>query len=580
MTPAPRRRRLQVALAGAVLLALALVATAPPGPRATRTAPMTIAAPALARGVVHVHTTRSDGSGSVAEVAAAAARAGLQFVVLTDHGDGTRPPMAPAYHGGVLVIDGVEISTDGGHYVAIGLGTTPYRLAGAAADVVADVHRLGGFGLAAHPDSAKPELAWRDWQAPVDGLEWFNLDSEWRDDSRLGLLPALLHYPLRPLAAIGGLLGDAGAMLPRWSELAKTRRVVGVAAVDAHARLGTEGGFDEARVSLRVPSYPTLFATAQVSLELEAALSGDASRDADAVRRALREGRSFSTIAARAPAGRLAIAAARGAAAARMGQFLPGDGRITVTVEADAPDGAVIRIVCDGRPITQTFASSTFSRVLDDEEAGHACQAVAGWAGRTPERFVVWAVSNPIYFRAADPTPPPAADAVASRSEAFATDRSRWTVEHSPGSSARIGRAVADGPPGAAPPPVDLLQFSLAQGARASQYAAFVTDDIGTLSWARWLSLRLAAGTPMRVSIQLREPTPGGGARRWQRSIVIGPEGAPQRLPIAGFAPVGEATGPPPVDRVRSLLIVVDTVNTPPGRTGSLVLHELRAEAP
>ena len=48
----------------------------------------------------------ADGSGSADEVAEAAARAGLDFVVLTDHGDGTRMPDPPRYRAGVLVIDG------------------------------------------------------------------------------------------------------------------------------------------------------------------------------------------------------------------------------------------------------------------------------------------------------------------------------------------------------------------------------------------------------------------------------------------------------------------------------------------
>ena len=439
------------------MVALAALA-APPGPRTTRTATFTIAPAASARGAVHVHTTRSDGSGTVDEVAAAAARAGLRFVVVTDHGDGTRPPLAPAYRSGVLVIDGVEISTTHGHYLALGLGQAPYRLAGDAADVVEDVRRLGGFGVVAHPDSPKPALSWRDWQAPVDGLEWFNLDSEWRDDSSLRLARALVYYPIRPVPSLALLAGDGGSMLPRWAAMAARRRVIGLASVDAHARLGSEGGFDRAWVSLRVPGYETLFATAQVSVELDAALSGDAGRDAAAVLRALRGGRTFSTIAARAAAGRVAIVAERGGVRARMGEFLPGAGPVVVTVEADAPREAVIRIVCDGRTITQTFASPTFSRALDPDEAGHACQAVVGWPGSSPDRFVTWAVTNPIYLRAADP---PAASApvaaTPTRSEVLAAAADAWRVEHAANAEARLepagapparrGRRAA-GPPG------------------------------------------------------------------------------------------------------------------------------------
>jgi hypothetical protein len=558
------------------MVALAALA-APPGPRATRTATFTIAPAASARGVVHVHTTRSDGSGSVDDVAAAAARAGLQFVVVTDHGDGTRLPLAPAYRSGVLVIDGVEISTTHGHYLAFGLGQAPYRLAGDAADVVEDVRRLGGFGVVAHPDSPKPALSWRDWDAPVDGLEWFNLDSEWRDDSSLRLARALVFYPVRRVPSLAMLAGDGGRMLPRWAALAATRRVIGLASVDAHARLGSEGGFDRAWVSLRVPGYDTLFGTAQVSVELEAALGGDAVRDAAAVVGALREGRTFSTIAARAAAGRVAIVAERGGVRARMGEFLPGAGPAVITVEADAPRDAVIRIVCDGRTLTQTFASSTFGRVVDPEEAGHACQAVVGWPDPSPDRFVTWAVTNPIYLRAADPPAAAPAGAIASRSETLAAAPDAWRVEHAANAQARLEAGAPDVAAAAAAAPVRLA-YTLAPGARASQYAALVTSDVGALSWAAWLRLRVSADRPMRVSIQLREPLGGQAARRWYRSFVIGPEVSTHVVPLTAFLPIDDASGPPPVTRVRSVLVVVDTTNTPPGQSGTVTLHEIRAE--
>jgi hypothetical protein len=47
-------------------------------------------------GVIHIHTNRSDGLSGPDEIAAAAARVGLKFIVFTDHGDATRRPDAPA----------------------------------------------------------------------------------------------------------------------------------------------------------------------------------------------------------------------------------------------------------------------------------------------------------------------------------------------------------------------------------------------------------------------------------------------------------------------------------------------------
>src|SRR5438105_15501078 len=90
-------------------------------------------------GIVHVHTIRSDGRGTPDEIAAAAARAGLKFVVFTDHGDATRLPDRPMYRSGVLCLDGVEISTTGGHYIAIDMAEAPYPLGGEASDGVEDV---------------------------------------------------------------------------------------------------------------------------------------------------------------------------------------------------------------------------------------------------------------------------------------------------------------------------------------------------------------------------------------------------------------------------------------------------------
>ena len=128
--------------------------------------------------------------------------------MLTDHGDGTRRPEAPAYRAGVLVIDGVEVSTRGGHYVAIALPQSPYPLAGDAADVVEDVRRMGGFGIVAHPDSPKAELRWTEWSAPFDAVELINPDTSWRIHASQGglagkwlLWRSLLAYPARPVEA-------------------------------------------------------------------------------------------------------------------------------------------------------------------------------------------------------------------------------------------------------------------------------------------------------------------------------------------------------------------------------------------
>ena len=53
-----------------------------------------------------------------------------------------------------------------GHYVALDMPRAPYPLGGAGESVVEDVRRLGGFGIAAHPDSPKPSLRWTSTARP------------------------------------------------------------------------------------------------------------------------------------------------------------------------------------------------------------------------------------------------------------------------------------------------------------------------------------------------------------------------------------------------------------------------------
>jgi hypothetical protein len=213
-------------------------------------------------GLLHVHTSRSDGRSSPDVIADIARQAGLKFLVFTDHGDATRDPDPPAYRSGVLCLDAAEISTTGGHYIALDMPAAPYPLGGESRDVVDDVRRLGGFGIAAHPDSPKAELAWSDWEAPIDGLELSNLDTSWRVQaaggwrSRLALAHALLSYPLRARESIGRLLRRSDLLERRWTRLTATRQVVGLAGADAHARLELR---DQAPgttpVSLPFPGY-------------------------------------------------------------------------------------------------------------------------------------------------------------------------------------------------------------------------------------------------------------------------------------------------------------------------------------
>ena len=210
-----------------------------------------------------------------------------RFVVVTDHGDGTAAPDPPAYRSSVLCITGVEISTTGGHCAVVGMRQAPYPLAGEARDVVEDVRRLGGFGVVAHGDSPRPELRWNDWDAPIDGLEWLNLDSIWRAARFSNVARALVGYWLRPPEALASLSERPGPMLERWDALNRTRPVIGLAATDVHGQI--------------LPSYEAAFRTLSTHVEIgDSRLTGDASHDAQVIVDALKAGRHYSVVDAQA----------------------------------------------------------------------------------------------------------------------------------------------------------------------------------------------------------------------------------------------------------------------------------------
>jgi hypothetical protein len=469
------------------------------------------------RGAYHVHTTRSDGAGDRDAVAAAAARAGLQFVIFTEHGDGTRPPAPPAYLDGVLCLDGVEISTNGGHYVAIDLPATPYPLAGEAAAVVEDVARFGGFGFAAHPDHPRPHLGWSDWSAPVDGLEWVNLDSAWRDEGMGALARVPFDYLLRPSPAIASILDRPVLTLNRWDGLERTRPVVGMAAVDAHGSGRRKGEGRAARIGIG-PGYEASFRTISNRVLLARPPSGDAASDARLVLDAIRAGHVYSVVDA--IAGDVVLRLRPGDGAFELASPLPAGARPALI---SSEDRSRLEVLFDGAPGTPPIP-----------------WVVSNWSGR--------------------PTIPP----VPALPESFSAQPFRrsspWRVEKDPASSGQVSAAGE----------AATLHYVLAEG-RTSQYVAAAADLAPSQPY-RTLLFDAQAVRPMRVSVQLRFPD----GERWVKSVFLDPQDREVVVRVGEMVAAGPPRPLPSVVTAESVLLVVDLVNSKPGDSGSFTVRNLR----
>ena len=371
------------------------VVAVPPAPvRVDAPAGPELAARTVA-GAYHIHTTRSDGIGDRNAVAAAAARAGLAFAILADHGDGTRPPDPPVYLEGVLILAGVEISTDDGHYVAIEMRGAPYPLGGAADAVVEDVARLGGFGIAAHPDSPKTALRWTDDRARIDGIEWLNADSEWRGEPRTRLLRAGLGYFLRPGPAVASLF-DRPSTLDRWDRLTEARPVVALAGADAHGGTGRRAEDSNRSLSgtIGIPSYEASFAAFSNRVVLDRPLTGHAAEDARALFGAIRKGSVFTAIDALAGPAVLDFHVEAGLQKVGMGSVMAGGADAAIVALAPQPRGAELLLLRDGREIAR--GRGEIRHAVTGARGAYRVEARMPGAPGTPP--VPWLVSNPIYF--------------------------------------------------------------------------------------------------------------------------------------------------------------------------------------
>jgi hypothetical protein len=189
------------------------------------------------RGAFHVHTTRSDGRGTVEEVAAAAKAAGLRFVVLTDHNDFS--PREPAFVDGVLMVPGVELSTAHGHLVTFGLerpleGVRAWMDGG---EMEAAVETAGGLSVLAHP--VQRRNPWRHDEAArrADGFELYSADTFFRDAMRdpvSRLLPAVGASFGQPVHGVMMLVGPQPEPTARLLELTREKPRVALCSHDAH----------------------------------------------------------------------------------------------------------------------------------------------------------------------------------------------------------------------------------------------------------------------------------------------------------------------------------------------------------
>ncbi len=295
-----------------------------------------------ARGAFHVHTTRSDGRGTLDEVVRAAREAGLQFVVITDHD--VLAPGEQGWRDGVLVVEATEVSTAFGHVVALGV---PRALSAEerAGDPLRAIADLGGQAVLAHPfHPRRPFTGWGrgQWR----GFEIVSNDTSWYE------VLAHRQWGRAALAALVLPWDGARAVLELGDDLADERSRFDAELRAARASSPGKGPAHVLLCSADAHGYPGYGAAFRAfSMHVPVALSGDGAAAARAVVAALSDGRAACVFDGIAPASGVALAAVQGTGgrAVELSVASPDLSRASFTLLRDGVRVATARPAAGGR---------------------------------------------------------------------------------------------------------------------------------------------------------------------------------------------------------------------------------------
>lgn len=345
--------------------------------------------------VIHLHSTYSDGTASIAEIIEAARATAADVVLLTDHDTlGARDDGHEGWHGDVLLLVGVEVSPRGGHFLAFGVDQTPSKRGGEAA-IPAAVAALGGFGFAAHPFSAGSKMAEQlrltdrigrphGWPAELlsglAGIELWSLTTDAGEAWRHPLEAiSYMRHPERRLD------GPPAHHLEGWDELCAVARVAAIGGLDTH-----QHGFRiRGRMITPMPNA-RYFGLLRTYVLCDRPPAHELAPDSAAVLEALREGRCYLGVDAIAPARGFRFWAERPDEVALIGEERPaGDW----TLRARAPEAGELRLIRNGE-LTARSEGIAFEHPASEPGVYRLEAHREHRGGLRP-----WIYSNPIYLR-------------------------------------------------------------------------------------------------------------------------------------------------------------------------------------
>jgi hypothetical protein len=254
------------------------------------------------RGISNVQTSLSRGSSDPVDVIADARKAGLDFLILTDHNSPDKDELLNAYDGNMLVLNESEYSY---------LDTRLLHIAGPKdsapkensitdsadtrmyfTDILSKNESTDRDNLVvmAHPFNNGP--TWTDpFPMGIDGLEILNPKSisqkAWQNN-KINVLWSFFLYPFNPNLAFLRLFQEPQDEIALWEKLLQKKQMYGFSGADASAR-----AIPFASYLMKFPSYEKSFEIASNHVLIEAELNGNYQSDRQKILRALKKGQFY-----------------------------------------------------------------------------------------------------------------------------------------------------------------------------------------------------------------------------------------------------------------------------------------------
>jgi hypothetical protein len=353
-------------------------------------------------GVIHIHTTYSDGSGTYQQIGKMCDSLGLDFAIITDHN--TTQPMKDSLanrFGMTLIVPSVEISTDGehGHFLVIGDSTPLVPRNGVTSDsVFHDALRKQDITILAHVFHPRSTLDWDNWNiGNFTGIELYNFDEGWRNTLNVfrvnKLIAAFIAQDFHN-GALNYVLTYPEKEMKKFDELNMSRKVVGIGSLDAHSniKLGKN-------TSWHYPTYQNLFELVHTVIVTREAFDGSYHHDRELLLNAIRNGNSFVSFSGLEEARGFLFTATSDSSEAIMGDSLRVEKSAVLHIEMPDSNDVETQIVWDGKTIaTYENVRSIALPVMHPGEYRVQAFQKRVMLPLFMSRSFPWILSNPIYI--------------------------------------------------------------------------------------------------------------------------------------------------------------------------------------